>query len=88
MTGMSEGVETMHGAPARGDEIVRSARIDEGADDGRNDRRTRLVWAAGFIDGEGSIGVNSNRAGRASKSLAERHSFREALMEAHAFTWG
>ena len=53
----------MHATPAedprefRGEEIVGAARISEGADVGRNDRQLRTIWAAGFFDGEGSIGI-------------------------------
>jgi hypothetical protein len=65
-----EGVETMHPAPSQtDDEIVRAPRINEGGDGGRNDRQPKIIWAAGFLDGEGCIAVSSNRAGRASRSL-------------------
>lgn len=53
-----EGVETMHGGAATAvQEIVRTARISEGADADRNDRQTRVIYAAGFFDGEGSISI-------------------------------
>lgn len=42
------------------EEIVRTARIHEGAEPGRNDRASKLGWVAGFIDGEGCIGIYSN----------------------------
>ena len=57
MYDMREGVETMHEAPAEGEDIVRAARIDKGAESGGNDRTAKLIWAAGFFDGEGSIGI-------------------------------
>lgn len=47
----------MHEAPARDEEIVRTARIHEGADDGRNDRQAQVIWAAGLFDGEGHIAL-------------------------------
>lgn len=51
----------MHEAPeTSGEDIVRTARIDEGAESDRNDRTARLAWAAGFIDGDGSIGIYRN----------------------------
>lgn len=67
-----EGVETMHPAPhvIEGEEIVRSARINEGAEGGRNDRSHKLAWAAGFIEGDGSIMISSNHGGRRSQSLS------------------
>lgn len=53
-----EGVETMHGGAASAvQEIVRTARISEGADADRNDRQARVIYAAGFFDGEGSITI-------------------------------
>ena len=54
-----EGVQTMHGAPNRGEDIVGSARIDEGADVGRNDRQARVIYAAGFFDGEGHVSIST-----------------------------
>lgn len=59
----------MHATPAgdpresRGEEIVGTAHIAEGADVDGNDRRTRVIWAAGFFDGEGSIGIYKTRRG-------------------------
>ena len=51
----------MHEAPARDEEIVRAARIDEGAEAGGNDQSTRIAWAAGFLEGEGSIFITNGR---------------------------
>jgi hypothetical protein len=48
--------------------MVGSARIEEGADVGRNDRQARVIWAAGFFDGEGSVGM-SNLAKSGNRSL-------------------
>lgn len=64
----------MHPAPhiIEGEEIVRSARINEGADADRNDRQAKVIWAAGFVDGEGCISISSNYGGRRSRSLALR----------------
>lgn len=52
----------MHEAPARDEDIVRAARIDEGADPGRNDWETRVIWSAGFFDGEGYVGLGTSAA--------------------------
>lgn len=54
----------MHEAPT-GEEIVRTARIDEGADADGNDRQARVIYAAGFFDGEGWVSIRDrNGTGR------------------------
>jgi len=52
----------MHEAPV-GEDIVRTSVKPEDADG--NDQQTRLAWAAGFIDGDGSIGIYRNGKAKA-----------------------
>lgn len=58
-----EGVETMHPASQQNEseDIVRSARIHEGAEAGRNDRLVDVIWAAGFFDGEGCVFIMNEK---------------------------
>jgi hypothetical protein len=53
----------MHEGSNDEQEIVGTARIQEGADDGGNDRQVRVIWAAGFFDGEGAISLPKNKNG-------------------------
>lgn len=55
----------MYGSPESiGQEIVRTARISEGAEPDGNDRAGRIKWAAGFFDGDGSVGIYMQNKGR------------------------
>src|SRR3990167_2063795 len=58
------GVETRNRAPVLGEGIVRPPRIDEDGDAGGNDRRTEVIWAAGFFDGEGTVSLAHNKKRR------------------------
>jgi hypothetical protein len=60
--------------------MVGSARIEEGADVGRNDRQARVIWAAGFFDGEGSVGMGSRaKSGNRSLQISVGQLVREPL---------
>lgn len=52
----------MSDASSPGQEIVRSAW--EHAEPGGNDRATRVVYAAGFFDGEGWVSIRTHRIGQ------------------------
>ncbi len=60
----------MHGARESGEEIVRTARIDEGAESGGNDRTAQVAWAAGLFEGEGWITISARKPFGKNKSVA------------------
>ena len=69
----------MQDAPATGEDMFRAARIDEGADSGRNDRELRVAWAAGFFDGEGTVGLERQTSGNSYLRIAVGQLVREPL---------
>lgn len=85
--GKPEGVETMHEAPERDDEIVRTARIEEGAEFDGNDRTTRVIWAAGFFDGEGFVSLPRVKSGARHIRIGVGQLVREPL-EVLVDLWG
>lgn len=52
------------------EEIVGTVDIQETTDDDRNDRRTKVIWSAGFFDGEGTVGMVPLKSGSRSLRIA------------------
>jgi len=78
----------MHEASPDGDEeIVGSAGIDEAAEIGGNDRSTRVTWAAGFFDGEGTVGMIALKSGSRSLRIGVGQLVRRPL-ETLSALWG